>query len=400
MLRNTLLFSVSIVLVLAISMPAAGQFTELLRTNPLDPVKDARYGNVTAVSGNIAIVGSHAADGGSGAAYLIDVTTGAQLAKLTDPAPGGNDFFGYSVAIEGNTAVIGAARKGNWSQGGAYLYDISNPMAPTLIATITAAPGNAYGHNVGISGNTVIVGSRNHAAYLFNATTGAHTGTLTAPGDADFGIFVSISGNTVAVSDVDGNKVHLFDVSNPAAPTVGAVLTQSGQFGFGNNMSGNMAVFSSIADNSNRGAAYLYNVSDINNPVQVGSKLTAADGQTGNFGFSVGIDGSFAVVGRRSNNSDNGRAFVYDLAGNFVQELIPSDLSLEFGAQGVSIDGNILVGAMAADGIEPGGGSVRESGAVYVFGNPIPEPTSLVLAALGMLALLGFGRRRRRRHAG
>ena len=116
MLRNTLLFSVSIVAVLVTSMPAAGDFVETFKVDAADATSGAQYGAVTGVSGNIGIVGSHAFSSGQGKAYLFDVTTGLQLAELPNPDHTGQDFFGYSVAIDGNTAVVGAARKpGNWT---------------------------------------------------------------------------------------------------------------------------------------------------------------------------------------------------------------------------------------------------------------------------------------------
>jgi MYXO-CTERM domain-containing protein len=406
MLRNTLLFSVSIVVVLATSMPAAGAlFVETLKFNATaDATKDSRYGHVTAISGNIAIIGSHDLDNRQGAAYLVDVRTGLQLAKLPNPAPSGQDRFGFAVDIDGNTAIVSASEK--QGSGAAYLYDITNPTAPLLTATLTnPGAGTRFGHDVGISGNTAIVGTREavNEAYLYNVTTGSLIATLTPNNLAgvDFGSFVAIEGNVASVSDADASQVHLFDVSNPAAPVPGAVLTRSGQFGFGADISGNRAIFGAIGVNNNKGAAYLYDVSDPSNPVE-GPTLSSNDPKEGdfeNFGYSVAIDGSFAVVGRRDN-----KAFVYDFAGNFLQKLIASDdattVDGSFGVQGVSIDGRIVVGSEFAHGLDGGGGFVNQSGAAYVFENPIPEPTSLVLAALGMLALLGFGRRRRRRHAG
>src|SRR5262249_1757101 len=66
--------------------------------------KFARSGrNEVAVNDSFALVG----DAGDNAAYVLDVTTGQQIAKLT-PADGAPQNFGWSVALNGNLALIGA----------------------------------------------------------------------------------------------------------------------------------------------------------------------------------------------------------------------------------------------------------------------------------------------------
>ncbi len=75
-----------------------------------------------------------------------------------------NDFFGYSVAISGETAIVGSLfdRIGaNANQGSAYVF-VRNGTFWTQQTKLTAADGAAgdnFGVSVAISGNTAIVGS-------------------------------------------------------------------------------------------------------------------------------------------------------------------------------------------------------------------------------------------------
>ena len=81
---------------------------------PDDGAEDDQFGYSVAISGNTGIVGARDDDdngGKSGSAYLFDVASGQQLAKLLpdDGAPG--DLFGASVSIRGDTAIVGATEE-------------------------------------------------------------------------------------------------------------------------------------------------------------------------------------------------------------------------------------------------------------------------------------------------
>ncbi|NQU24736.1 MAG: FG-GAP repeat protein, partial [Candidatus Nealsonbacteria bacterium] len=76
-----------------------------------DAAAHDKFGHSVAISGNTAIVGAGWDDDGgedSGSAYLFNVRMGSQLSKLTATDAAGWDYFGYSVAISGNTAIVGA----------------------------------------------------------------------------------------------------------------------------------------------------------------------------------------------------------------------------------------------------------------------------------------------------
>ncbi len=151
----------------------------------------------------VAIVGvSFDDDNGtsSGSAYLFDVNTGTQIAKLL-PSDGATfDNFGFSVAISGVTAIVAAVGDdtNGENSGSAYLFDISDPANPTQIAKLLAndgAAGDWFGEPVAISASTAIVGARldddnganSGSAYLFDAA-GASPCPWDLDGDVNVGI--------------------------------------------------------------------------------------------------------------------------------------------------------------------------------------------------------------------
>ncbi|NOY42289.1 MAG: hypothetical protein GXP26_10690, partial [Planctomycetes bacterium] len=138
------------------------------------------FGISVAISGNTALLGASWDDDGgnsSGSAYLFDVTTGNQIAKLTAADAAANDYFGISVAISGNTALVGAYRDddaGNAS-GSAYLFDVTTGNQIAKLTASDAAAFDEFGDSVAINGNTALVGAvwdgdagfNSGSAYLF-----------------------------------------------------------------------------------------------------------------------------------------------------------------------------------------------------------------------------------------
>ncbi len=89
-----------------------------------------------------------------------------ELAALVPPS--GSQIFGESVAISGDTVVVGAPYttvNGNAYEGAAYVFvkPASGWQNIKLVATLTASDGQAsyhFGNSVAISGDTIVVGAR------------------------------------------------------------------------------------------------------------------------------------------------------------------------------------------------------------------------------------------------
>ncbi|MCH8261105.1 MAG: FG-GAP repeat protein [Planctomycetes bacterium] len=216
------------------------QLAKLLRN---DGAAGDQFGFSLATSGATAIVGAYGDDDNgtfSGSAYLFDISDPAnptQIAKLLPDDGAAVALFGFSVAISGATAIVGAPGdddNGNDS-GSAYLFDISDPANPTQLLKLLPDDGAAedhFGVRVAINGATAIVGvtgddvsgSASGSAYLFDTTTGRQIAKL-LPNDGaakdNFGRSVAISGATAIVgaplhddNGTDSGSAYLFDASS------------------------------------------------------------------------------------------------------------------------------------------------------------------------------------------
>ena len=137
------------------------------------------------ISGNYAVVGAWREDDAigvdrSGKAYVFNVTTGELLHTLDNPNAYGTtdmDFFGFSVAVEGNYAIIGAPFEDDASglnSGKAYIFDITDgSLVETLDNPNPQGTGanDWFGYAVGISGNYAIV-----SAYQEDEASSSNTG--------------------------------------------------------------------------------------------------------------------------------------------------------------------------------------------------------------------------------
>ena len=186
-----------------------------------------QFGLSVAISGNYAIVGARGeADAGgteSGKAYIFNVSTGALLHTLDNPNAYGTsliDHFGHSVAITDTYAIVGAWQEADASglaSGKAYIFNVTTGALLHTLDNPTAygtRAGDRFGYSVAMSGDYAIVGAKDEddaggndsgKAYIFNVTTGALLQTLdnpnaygTSAGD-NFGWSVAMSDSHVIV---------------------------------------------------------------------------------------------------------------------------------------------------------------------------------------------------------
>ncbi len=153
-----------------------------------------QFGASVAADGNLLVAGAPNDDNGSidsGRAYVLNATTGALVATLANPTPAFEDRFGHSVAVSGNTVVVGAPNDdtGASNSGSVYVFNATTGALVATLANPTPAVNDQFGYSVAVSGNTVVVGAflddttagNSGSAYVFNATTGALVATLANP---------------------------------------------------------------------------------------------------------------------------------------------------------------------------------------------------------------------------
>ncbi|MCO6492253.1 MAG: T9SS type A sorting domain-containing protein [Phaeodactylibacter sp.] len=322
------------------------------------------FGSSVAISGDKAIVGAYGDDDNgsySGSAYLFhwDGANWIQQQKITAADGSSGDYFGwYSVAIEGETAIVGAYGDDDngSSSGSAYLFhwDGANWVQQQKItASEDGAEGDYFGISVDINGGRAIVGARHDdndngensgSAYLFHwngdsweeqqkiVASAPYQG---AAGDL-FGGSVSISGDKALVGarhdDNDNGEnsgsAYLFHWNEATAQweqqdRITASDSQNGDsFGWSVSISANKAIvgaFESDPNGPSSGSAYIFEWNGLEWVEQ--EKLTAFDGENyDGFGYSVGISGNRAIAGARfedenSNNAGAAYPFLLGLTG-------------------------------------------------------------------------------------
>ncbi|MDB4453702.1 thrombospondin type 3 repeat-containing protein [Pseudomonadales bacterium] len=318
--------------------------------------------------------------------------------KLTasDGAPG--DYFGYSVAIDGDTAVIGA-KTDHYGSGSAYVYVRSNGVwsEQGKLTASDGAYGDDFGSSVSIDGDTVVIsahsdddnGTNSGLAYVYVRSNGvwSEQQKLTASdGAADdhFGISVSIDGDTAVIgaygdddNGTNSGSAYVYVRSNGVWSEQQKLTASDGAeidlFGGSVSIDGDTAVIGARLDDDNgndSGSAYVYVRS--NGVWSEQQKITASDGsENDRFGYSVSIDGDTAVIGAQGDGSYSGSAYVY-VRSNGVwteqQKLTASDnAEADYFGASVSISGDTaVIGAYADD--DNGNGS----GSAYVF--PLTPP--------------------------
>ncbi|HYF62495.1 MAG TPA: FG-GAP repeat protein [Herpetosiphonaceae bacterium] len=394
--------------------PGQQAYLKASNTNPNDD-----FGWSVAVDGDTVVVGAYGEDSSttgvnstpneamswSGAAYVF-VRSGAdwaQQAYLKASNTGADDYFGWGVALDGDTLVVTAINEdsaatgvgGNQNDnsasgaGAAYVF-VRTGTAWTQQAYLKASnPGafDAFGYSVSLDKDTIVIGAYQEAsaatgvdgdqsdnsiggagaAYVFarSGTAWAQQAYLKSPNTMPnqvFGIAVAVAGDTVVVG-----------ASQEGSSTTGVNSTPNGQA-------------------ANSGAAYVF--------VRVGSAwaqqayLKASNTDSGDqFGRSVAIDGNTIVIGApaeysaatgvNGNQNDNsasgaGAAYVFVRTGSaWAQQAYlkasNSGVGDMFGYS-VAVAGNaIVVGApqesSAATGVDGNGSdnTMMLAGAAYTF---------------------------------
>ncbi|MFC2084703.1 FG-GAP repeat protein, partial [Bacteroidota bacterium] len=135
-----------------------------------DGAENDYFGWSVSISGDRAIIGAlwnDDAGSNSGSAYIFsfDGTSWSEEAKLTASDAAANDEFGCSVSISGDRAIIGAKRNSDAgsNSGSAYIFSFDGTSWNEEVK-ITASDAERYdwfGNSVSIDGNRVIVGARN-----------------------------------------------------------------------------------------------------------------------------------------------------------------------------------------------------------------------------------------------
>jgi hypothetical protein len=405
-------------------------------------VGNDQFGSAVAVAGDTLVVGAKWEDGSStgvngavnelamnaGAAYVFvrNGTTWSQQAYLKASQVSAGDYFGTSVAVSGDTVVIGASNEGGsmagvngtvnelaLNAGAAYVFVRSGTTwsQQAYLKASQVTPDDLFGTSVAVSGDTVVVGAHQEdgsaagvngaanelasnagAAYVFvrNGTIWSQQAYLKAAQVSSFNQFgysVAISGETLVVGSITESGVasgsgaaYVFVRSGTAwsqqAYLKASNVTSGDRFGISTSISGNTVVVgafledgSSVGVNgvvndsmNNAGAAYVFLRSGTTWSQQAylkASQVSAVD----YFGNSVSVYGDTVVVGApyedsstagvnptaNESTTDSGAAYVFSGLGPVfpvptVTGVSPATGSIS-GSTSVTITGTGLIGA-------------------------------------------------------
>ncbi len=407
--------------------------TETEKITAFDARIGDQYGRSVFIAQNIAVIGSILDDvagynSGSAYSYVLDITPKATPLPTSTPIPTNEfkvvesldviagDQLGRDVAVNGNTAVVGAPYHDGVQadSGSAYVYErIGDSWSYAAKLTPSVEQNGAlFGWSVAVDGDTIVIGARKAdvgvqadagAVYVFEKpltgwTDMTETALLTASDIRaldKFGNSVAISGDTIAVGSsdddwgrTDAGSIYVFEKpgANWVSMTQTAKLWASDREAYDNNgfcvaIDGNTIVSGAYRNDdagASSGSVYIFEKPGINwvDMVQT-AKLTASDAAGGDkFGMYVSISGDTVAIGAYyddDNGYNSGSVYIYVKSGaNWTDsssedaKLQPSDGSVSDGfGRSVGICGDtVLVGSIYDDDWGD------NSGSAYIFEKP------------------------------
>lgn len=314
---------------------------------------DDTLGGKVALKNNVAMLGvsrrdDKGKDSGAVVSFEREVNTWKQRQIFTAPDAKPGDAFGQSIALTKNHLVIGAPRNdalGN-DAGAAYIYKRENDTwhYQTKITASDGVTGDLFGISVAIDGNTILVGADLHDekaenagavyVYVLEENKWKQEAKLMASdgGKTDiFGVRVALSENTALVSarrddteelGIDAGSAYIF-VREGSTWTQQAKLTSpDGQaddrFGRGVALSSDTAIISAMnhdANGSNTGALYVYKKGS--GGWRYTSKFIAQSSMPDDkLGWNVGLSNDVAIIATPNHDAkgqESGAVFIQDL---------------------------------------------------------------------------------------
>jgi hypothetical protein len=323
------------------------------------------FGQSVSLSGDTALIGAyHDSDNGvrSGAVYVFtrNGTTWTQQAKLyaSDGAP--QDGFGFSVSLEGDTALIGTKDDDDngFGSGSAYIFTRNGNLwvQQAKLLPMDGTQEDYFGYSVSLSGNTAMIGAYGDddngfgsgSVYTFtrNGSSWNQQAKLLASNGAEFDNFgnsVSQDGSTAIIgalgkdgNDMNSGSAYVFVRTGTVWVQQAELLASDGAradyfgdyFGWAVSLSKDTALISAYCDNVGKGSVYVF-IRNGTRWVQQ-AKLYASDGENVDwFGWSVSLSENTVIIGAYGNDGDKGAAYAFIKENGTVEINITSGLGMK-----------------------------------------------------------------------
>lgn len=365
-----------------LSLAAPMQQAELI---PADP-KSSSFGQYVDISGSTAAVSAplcihHINCPGAIFVFVRTGSTWTQQAELTPTGIQNNRSFGLNFALSGSTIVAGF-EFANQSAGVVYVFGRTGSTwsQQAILTASDGVSGDLFGASVALSGNTLLVGATGHsfaagASYVFTRTGGiwSQQAELSAsdgvPGDG-FGVQEAVSGTTAVVASgkAPAGAAYVFDETGGVWSQEAELTASDGAagdgFGWAPSISGSTVLVNAPNKDTYTGASYVFTNSGGIWLQQAELTPTNGTGLT-SFGYSADIVGSTIVVGAPFQNPKNqGVVYVFkDVGGIWSQTavLTASDAAdYDHLGEGVALNRSTLVAGAIGHGA---------NGAAYIFTN-------------------------------
>jgi len=337
----------------------------------------------------------------TGLCFTLLHPTYSQIKTKIIPHDGAiNDYFGISVGIHGDYAVVGAPdhKVNDNSNGAAYIFQRNGTswIETGIISASDTVSGGRFGSAVAIFGQYIVVsnptaniaGERSGVAYLFklkrNGTDWMQLATILPPDIGAYDYF----GESVAITETDlvigaprdddlgynAGAVYVYERNGFSWKQKQKLTASDGSygedFGYSVAISGDyLAIGAPWKDNvvTNAGAVYIFKRKD--NIWSEQAKLVAEYGYPDDlFGYAVAISGYYVLVGVPFSNpycENSGSAYLFKRSGSSWDKgtklIPPTGSTNDYFGQSVAIDGSLI--AIGAPHVLEG----SHSGAVYFF---------------------------------
>lgn len=345
-------------LLLAAPLLAQGEALYSLNADPTE----GNSGQSVALTNGLLFFGSPGASptsGSEGSVLVYDVFTGGQVGVWTDPAPTFGDAFGFALAVQGDTAIVGNPgyddSPNGLYRGRAVVIDVPTGQVLSTFEAPVQMNGDRLGEAVDLDGGLGIISSwrkdtsagiDSGVTYVFDLTTGALHHELIPPQfSQQTGRFIALESGRVFVSNtgIVGGGIEVYDAAsgNHITRLTGSDVG-SGLFGWGMEVYGDTLVTSgSPTGDMNNSSLYLF---DVNTLTEIGiihppsgasfwryfaindERILSMNSQgvdvvdrasntiiatledpmgagTFNFGTDMALDGAFALIGSPFANS-------------------------------------------------------------------------------------------------
>jgi len=365
------------------------EYSHILTLESPNPENHAWFGYEVEIHGDIIVINEPYADVDdildAGKIYVYD-TDGNLISTIQSPTPGNNDNFGERFDQYGDTLIMKelsdiddllfAGKAHVFTTDGTHLLTLQSP---------DPIRGGYFG-TAGIYEDLLVIYENKDegVVHMFNAE-GDYLNTLYSPipiATGKFGRSIEVGETLILIGETGTGdvprgpgSVHVFNHSGDHLMTLQAPEPEDrARFGTSISVSGDLIVigenYATVDGVWRAGRAYIFNTDG-----ELLQTLQSPNPKTnGEFGDSVAIDGDRLVVGEFDADVNpyqyEGRAYVYDIDGNLLQNLTAPDPCprAAFGLD-VDIDGDTIVVGECWAAIEDFGQAGRVQ--VYRLGAPV-----------------------------